>query len=522
MAIDAPASPIAGLLEKLPPIDQAFLRDAAKVDTTRVANYATAEHYYDGDVVRTVQLTDRLREFLETSGLPYNENFCETVVDALAARLRISGVTSDNEEFASYVWDVLWDRNRLDAHQGTIFTETLKLGDAYLIVDFDAVAGHPCVKLNGPERCKVEYVDGEKWYAAKTWDTAAKGPLNPAGQALVRLNVYWPDRIEKYFRLSSDDAGSWGVWVDEGDESWPLDWTAPDGQPLGIPVFHFANKPGRRKFGRAEHWGTIPQQDALTKELVDLALILDTQGYPQRWATGLAPKEKLTTNPGEVWTTESREGQFGQFDAAPLTGPLAAIESSLMRIAARSHTPVHLLVPTSTPPSGESQKAAEAGLVAKARDRAALLGEEWIAVFRMMATLGALYATPESPYRPPLDVAAIRDVALNVQWVDPETRNEKDHLDALVIMAGLGVSERTLLSMIPGIDAEAELAQKQVEDAAKAQHMLAAMAAGQLPPGAGQPAAPGASAQPAAAGAVPPVGTDGIALPAPMVRAPHA
>ena len=364
--------PIAGLRTQLPPVDQDFLRKAAAIPNERAARYTLAEQYYLGD--HHVELTDRAKQFLEASGRPYVENFCGTVVNALAERLRVTGITSDDDAFAAFVWDVLWDRNRLDARMGPILTETLKKGDGFLIVNFDAAAGRPTITFNKPDRCQLHYDDGEKVWAAKSWDTAAKGPLNPNGRTLVRLNVYWPDRIEKWFRLSSDEVGVWSEWVDEGDVSWPVDWTDAAGEPLGIPVFHLANQAGVDKWGWPEHWGNLPQQDRLTKELIDLSLILDTMGAPQRWAKNVANAGSLRSVPGEVWSTENGEAEFGQFEAADPAGALASIEATLQRISALSRTPSHMIIVSGDAPSGESQKTAEAGLVAKADDRTPAFG----------------------------------------------------------------------------------------------------------------------------------------------------
>lgn len=480
--------PIAHLRERTPPLDQAFLRSAAKVDPHRVEEYGRAESYYDGN--QKTKLTDRAAQFLENSGLEFNENFCETVVDALAERLRITGVTCDSDPLADFIWGTLWNRNRLDAHQGRITTEILKKGDGYLVVDFDAAKGYPTVVYNAPERCQVAYEDGVKVWAAKTWDTSAKGPLNPAGRAVVRMNVYWPDRIEKFYRLSSDEAGSWAIWVDEGDASWPIDWTHGDSKPIGIPVFHLANKPRADKFGRAEHRGTIPQQDALNKKLIDLASIEDTLGFPQRYIAGDDATTQLSTVPGAIWRSADKGTTFGQFEAAALEGTLASIEAQLLRLAARARMPGHMIVLSGDAPSGESQQTAESGLVAKAEDRALILGEEWIAVLRMMAVLASLHG--EAEYAPGLSPEEIEQANLNVSWDDPRTRNEKEHMEMLLLWKEAGVSQKTILSKIPGIDAEQELKNAEAEIGDVGAQLVAALDNGGVPlrPGQGRPVRP--------------------------------
>lgn len=498
--LTAPDAPLA--LDSIQLPSQEELRAYADMGHARLDRYLTAEKYYLGE--QQTQLTDRARQYLEASGLHYAENFCETVVDALADRLAITGISCPDEpDLASWIWETAWDRNRLDASQSAIHLAALEFGDAFVIVGFDQRKGIPSIVGQDSFMVKVEYANGEKRCAVKTWTTDERGPLNPDGRAVVRMNIYWPERIEKYFRLSSDGEGAWGIWVDEGDEAWPTPWMDPSsGEPLGIPVFHLANRPDRSRYGRAEHWGTIPQQDRLTKELLDLSAVLDTQGWPQRYATGVDNPATLRSVPGEVWSSALTEATFGQFDAADPQGLLKAIESTLFRIAARSRTPAHMIVVSGGAPSGESLKTAEAGVVAKAKDRALTWGEEWLGSLRLAAKLAVMFGQPDQ--RPPVSLEEIDALSLNLSWKDPETRNEKEHAEYLALLKDLGVSTETILAMIPGIDAQQEMEAKKDEDAASAETMANLLDRGGL--GLPQEAAPGATLPPTGG---PPFGVPG-------------
>lgn len=464
--------------------DQAFLRAAATMDSKRTGAYNTAEAYYDGD--HETKLTDRLKEYLEVSGLRYTENFCETVVDALAERLSIAGFESDKDGLADWLQERFWDANELDAGQVRVHLEATKLGDSYLIADWDPERQIVTFTYNSPHNVKVEYRNGEARYAVKVWDTDARSSTNPSGQALKRMNVYYPDRIEKWFRLSSDEAGDWVPHRDEGDAAWPMPWLTKSDppKPRGIPVFHFANKPRRDHYGRAEHRGTIPQQDRLNKELLDLSAILDTMGWPQRTVAGATVAE-LKTAPGEIWTGP-KDAKFEQFEAADPAGPLESIGKTIERMAGRSRTPTHMLMAEQEAPSGESRKTAESGLVAKAKNRHVFHGQTWINAARMALVIAADEATGDEA-KPPIEAAAAAIVKINVNWTDPETRNEKEHLESLALMLELGVSHETVLGMIPGIDAASELEKRAKEDADAADRMMAAFDRG----GAANPADPG-------------------------------
>src|SRR6218665_1805631 len=75
---------------------QDFLREAADMGSARLADYGLADDYYAGE--HGVKLDDRERAFLEASGLSYCENFCETIVDTMVARLAMRGFACENAE----------------------------------------------------------------------------------------------------------------------------------------------------------------------------------------------------------------------------------------------------------------------------------------------------------------------------------------------------------------------------------------------------------------------------------------
>ena len=461
------------------PADQDKLRAFAKFDPERAKRYTTARNYYEGEQ-RTL-LTDRAKAYLERSGLPYAENFCATVVDALAERLSVAGVTTDlayepapdekaageegEDEYADWLWDC-WDANRGDELQTDIHHETTETGDGFVLVDWDAARERARLTFNRAELITPVYEDREMTCAVKVWDSVRKSPVNPNGRAVRRMTIYWPDRVDKWFcpaKQGADKAAKdeWVEWLDEGDKGWPVPWVGADGKPLGVPVFHFANLRTIDGLGRPEHYQSIPQQDRLNKELLDLAAVMDSLGFPQRWAQGVSDTSGLTADPGVVWSSDNPGAVFGQFAAADPGGLLKACESTLIRMATRSRTPAHLIYLAQGLPSGEALKTAESGLVAKVKNRQVYYGGVWAESLRMASLVALTFAADKD--KPPCDIEEAREAKINVRWADPETRNEKEHLDSLVVMQTLGVSDDTLLSMIPGVDAAEERDKKELE-----------------------------------------------------------
>jgi hypothetical protein len=466
-------------------LDQDWLRKCSDMGADRLHRYKDAEMYYDGE--QPTYLTDRAKEFLERNSIPYNENFCETVVDAMVERLAIVGISCESVPVGDWLWTTWWDRNRGDLLQMRLYLEAAKKGDAFLVLDWDASAGLVMASLNQPEIVRPFYDSQRRLqYVSKVW----KDVLPDEDEAIyksdpiLRMNLFWPDRIEKYWCETKDgDKALWMRWEDEGDTAWPVKWTGADGKPIGIPVFHFANKARSSGFGRAEHWGTIAQQNRLNKELLDLAMVLDQQGFPQRHVTGIDDTSSLKNVPGEVWSTANTDADFGQFEAAQPDGLLKAIEATMVRIATRSNTPIHRFLTSGGWPSGEALKVSEAGLVAKVDARQVEWGGgTWVDVLRMVVSLQKTFA-PEDAIAPMPKVEDPDTLSINVAWMDPESRNEKEHLEALAAMAGLGVSKDTLLSMIPGIDPARERIKKATEDRQAAARQAEMMAQGVIPSG---------------------------------------
>lgn len=462
-------------------IDQEFLKKAADLGKERLDNYALFEQYYEGE--HQVELPDRVKQFLERKGVEWNENFIETIVDTFAARMSISGFTTSEleepesgevdaegkplkaqDDLADWLQDYVWEKNRMDALQSIVHFTAIQKGDSFLLTDWDNRRGCPRLSFNRPEVMKpVWNDDGLMEYCVKIWDTEVKSLTNPTGLKTRRMNVYYPGRVEKYFRLSNAGDDKWSLHLDDDDTTWPTPWVDAAGEPLGIPVFHFANKPTGKHWGRSEIKSALPQQNALNKQILDLLIVMDTMGYPQRWGTGIEDGGALKTAPGEVWTTPQPGPNFGQFEMAPLEGPLAAIEATVLRMSGRSRTPAHLLVvSTGDAPSGEALKTAESGLTSKAKYNAVFWGDTWSDVMLMAVKLAQVYGTDSAP---PV-TADLTEVTINAQWNDPETRNLLSLLESLRIMKELGVSDRTILTMIPGIDADQEIAAKQMNEAA--------------------------------------------------------
>jgi len=468
---------------------QRWLDAAANMDDPRCSRYALYEEIYDGD--RGAMLRDRARAYLQQWGVPFCENFAEPVVDALAERLQVIGFQSslaetngDTDETSDPVGELAetwWQAERMDGLQTVVHTQCLIKGDEYVIVEWDTATGRPTITRQRTNQVRVFYSDeypDTVEYASKLWNTTAKSATNPNGRTVQRLNLYFPGRVEKWYRphTGTDGNGGWERWQDPGDTAWPIPWVDEQGGPLGVAVIHFRNKPLGDGKGRSRVKPVIPFQEQLNKYVADLNDLVDNHALPQDWVTGITGDADLQRVPGDVWKANSADAKFGRLAASDAKSVLDPIESVLSRLARRSRVPMHVLT-GGTPPSGEALKTSESGLVATAKAAQVEFGNSWEQAILLAVRLARVFG--------PDDVKAMLSTAdeglrMEAQWANPETRSDTDDLTVAEAKQRLGVSRFTLLGEL-GYDPEKEAKRRQAEQEASAEAQARLFDAGGLP-----------------------------------------
>tara|TARA_Y100000310_G_scaffold126272_1_gene125031 strand:+ start:5151 stop:6617 length:1467 start_codon:yes stop_codon:yes gene_type:complete len=403
-------------------------------------DYDLSRDYYSGK--HRVQLTDRLKKFLPSAGYDmFRDNWCEVVVDAVAERLRVTGLQvetdggSKGEDVAKWLWD-LWRMNRGDQIQSRVHTNSVMMGDAYVLVDYNRVDNHPVWYYQEPGMIVPRYdpVTQEIAWASKKWTW-----LPQIGEdEETRLNIYYPDRIEKYIATGNK---VWTPYRDVADAEWPIPWLDAAGEPIGVPLVHFPNDSLGDDFGRSEIANVIPLQDLLNKQIIDLTMVADSLGFGQRWTMNVDMKNStLDVVPGSILELHSEEEKgnwgVGEYEMADLKDLLQAIEMLVQHVSGVSRTPQHLFHLSGNYPSGEALKTAESGLVSKVEERQLDFGSAWEDVMRLALRLEGVYGSDQT-----VDAASLRTT---MTWKDPETRNDKDFLEGQKVKADLGVPQAQL------------------------------------------------------------------------------
>jgi hypothetical protein len=397
--------------------------------------YKQAEAYYEGqnEEIFTHQRWFRL---FRNERSTFRFNFSKTVVDAVHNRLEIEQVETTTPEGDNYI-NQIWEQTDLKLDINEIHKNTLVYGDCYAIVWPD-MQGNLAIDYNSPMNTTIIY-DQEnprvKSFAAKMWQIT-----DAAERKILKVNLYYADRIEKYEVLGDLDTVTLGNNF-QIVETVTNPWNE-------IPVFHFrTNKP----YGRPEHADAFGPQDAINKLISTHMYTVDYQGAPQRYAlanggnsnefddfseddTARENLGALQNGPGQLWYLQgvSAVGQFPAADPATFTNP---VNEFVADMAAITSTPVHYFSSTQYLPSGQALRVAEAPLFKKVLNRQLALGSTWRDLFKFMLKIEGIVAD------------------VDIDWKSPESIDSLDQWDIAVRKKSVGVPlEQILLEL--GYDPE--------------------------------------------------------------------
>lgn len=346
--------------------------------------YKKAEAYYEGNQDE-IFASRRWARIFRGDKVDFQFNYTRTVVDSVLNRLELAGINSPDAQ-ANELINAMLEQEDIEMDINEIHRRALVYGDAYAIVwpDEDGVVK---VDYNSPLTTAVIY-DPEnprkKLFAAKLWQS-----MDATGRHEVKLNLYYPDRIEKYTAFGEIDnlVSELGfLFV----ETVPNPWNE-------IPVFHFRTT---KQYGRPEHADAIGPQDAINKLIATHMYTVDYQGAPQRYALSsggndsefedfendAAARENLgalKNGPGELWYLKgvNQVGQFAPADPSTFTDP---VKDFIRGMASLTSTPLHYFEATGNVPSGEALRTAEAPLIKKVHDRQTSFGSAWRDIFIFM------------------------------------------------------------------------------------------------------------------------------------------
>lgn len=398
--------------------------------------YNRAETYYEGTQPE-IFLNQRWFKLFKANQSDFRFNFSKTVVDAVLNRLEIEQVETDSPAADEYMAELL-EQPDIQLDMNEIHRNALIYGDAYAIVWPDET-GKLAIDYNSPLTTVVVY-DQEnprkKLFAAKMWQYADYNTKK------INLNLYYPDRIEKYEGYGEIE----NMGTPQGTNFILLETV---NNPWGeVPVFHFRT---HKPYGRPEHADAFGPQDAINKLINTHMLTVDYQGAPQRYAlsnggnsnefedfseddTARENIGSLKNGPGELWYLQgvSQVGQFAAADPKTFTEPVIEFVNQM---AAITSTPTHYFMKNTYVASGQALRAAEAPLVKKVKNRQLAFESTWKDLFVFMLRIEGITAN------------------IDVDWSEAEIVDEVDQWDVAVRKKSVGMPlEQILLEL--GYDPE--------------------------------------------------------------------
>ena len=436
-------------------LDLVYAAYQAKEERTRQQNIVIARDYYAGE--QNTKMSKRQEEYIgyNLTTERFAINYCAPVVDAPVERMIVSGFTGDDEDYAAWCWGV-WQHNRMDAKQRDTHQQAVNEGESFIVVDWPEGDDYPTfiphprytdASLGGTGYgCKAHYTEGDHNQPleaiSKRWREAYRDDKG-VSKLRERMNIYYPDRIERWVALTENklhDAG-WTEFIEgEGDDAdvWPIPWVNGTGEPLGIPIAHI------RKPGTFELWDAIPLQDIINKTALDILATADSCGFPIRMAynwvattDGKAPESDggnyLTLTPGAWVSIMGDDAKTEVIPPADLIPMLAALDSYIMKLAQVTDTPAARFQITGQIAAEGTLKQQEGPLLAKVRAYKTLIGNGWEDLFDIVRSLGQVHGKTFG-----------EDAELETQWEPSETRDDKAELETLVLKRQLEVSREMI------------------------------------------------------------------------------
>jgi hypothetical protein len=425
----------------------------------RRSRLAHLERYFDGEF--SLRYADQnLRQAFGNvfHADRFGLNWMRLVISAIEERLHVQGFrVGDSLDADDGAWDI-WQAAGLDELSSTVHFEALLNGVSYVTVWKGDEPDFPEITVEHPNAAIVE--------------TDPKNPKKRLAGLRVYADAYGythgelflPDKVWLY--KSSSPAAATAL-TDPAQLRWVVDTDlTPDGfmvNPYGVvPMVPFSNVPQLLTAGteniarRSELWPVIPVQDAINSLLFNTILVANTQGFRQRWVTGLEierdddgkPLQPFKAGIDRLFQTEDAAVKFGEFSTADITPLITGLDMLTHAIAAISQVPPHYFSASADRLSGESIAAAETGLIQKVRRKQVSFGGAWEEVMRIAGQIAG-----NAP------LAEARNA--EIMWKAPETRSEATLAQAALVRQQTGVPWQAVMEYLGYSPQEIERLYKQ-------------------------------------------------------------
>jgi hypothetical protein len=392
-------------------------------------HYQRLDDYYTGEAPVPAIAARAVRQAYGRLMRMSRTNFAELIVEALRERVAPAGFRTGAEGDAvddRTAWG-MWQANSLDADFALITSACFSMGVSYAMVgDVDEDLGVPVMTPEDPRQVVTESdpvrrrkaVAGLKMWCEDGEDVAY---------------LYLPGVVYRFMKHATET----DVAAFELDDVMTL--VAPI-----VPIVRFACRPDMYGNARGEFEPHLGILDRINYTVLSRLEIATLQAFKQRAIKGIPPKDEkgedidyddmFSADPGALWllpaTAEMWES--GQVDLGPIR---QAIRDDVQDLAAVTRTPLFYLSPDAANGSAEGASLAREGLIFKAKDRLAQLGEsveQWMSMAFLLAG----------------DTVRASRADMEVLWSPPERFTLAERYDAASKAQAAGVPWRTTMEQV--------------------------------------------------------------------------
>ncbi|MFF4815077.1 phage portal protein [Kitasatospora sp. NPDC001309] len=386
-------------------------------------------------------------------------NVSGLAVEAPLNALRVQGFRKPGSGENAYEWKY-WQKNRLDERQNAVHRAALTSGAAYVAVTPDPQKGRKEPLIRGYDAINTVAV-----YADPAWDEFPVYALHVPEQQ--------PDE-DRTVGFLWDDIARHTIDLDAEPDSAVL-VSEPHGMSV-CPVVRFSPSVDLRGRTRGVVEPLITPQDRLNQHSLSLLLTEHWGAHAIRYATGLAPSERLdpetgdplrdpetgepvydvpSLDPSTLLMAPNSDAKFGQLPAMGTSDLLASRRQTIEEMMGLADVPPHYLAGSNLVNlSADALAAAETSFKRFLSTLQDSLGESWESVFRLCAVAAGR--------------GEIEQDESQVEWAEKATRSLAQAADAMVKLMQAGVPLSVALRKIPGFSqADIDEAVKAAEEAAR-------------------------------------------------------
>ncbi|MBO1414469.1 phage portal protein [Streptomyces sp. FH025] len=386
-------------------------------------------------------------------------NVSGLAVEAPLNALRVQGFRRPGSGENAYEWRY-WQKNRLDERQNAVHRAALTSGAAYVVVTPDPRRGRrePLIRA-------YDAINTVAVFADPAWDEFPVYALHVPEQQ--------PDK-NRTLAFLWDNIARHTVDLDAEPDSAVLA-SEPHGMNV-CPVVRFSPAVDLRGRARGLVEPLIVSQDRLNQQTLSLLLNEHWGAHAIRFATGLAPAERLdpetgdplrdpetgepvydvpSLDPSTLLMAPNSDAKFGQLPAMPTGDLLASRRQTIEELMGLADVPPHYLAGSNLVNlSADALAAAETSFKRFLSTLQDSLGESWESVFRLCAVAAGR--------------GEIEQDESQVEWAEKSTRSLAQAADAMVKLMQQGVPLAVALRKVPGFSqADIDEAVKAAEEAAR-------------------------------------------------------